>query len=296
MILPDYIVPAALIVPHLQADIIHVLEHIARSASNEVGIILVTQNMDAAANFVNDCTYPDHFSIITAPLNSPWIRDLSPFICRRKKTLYYIQPLPHMPGREKDSVLYTTITRQKLENLPLNMPQGNLVAGPAGIALSTDRFFTDNNFNQDVDLKPFKKQLGIRDWYFFPPLDKDLIAHADCYTRFLSPTELAIGIADGHLEHTSYMMALVEALKKEIKNLQIYQLPITAHKQTIASPLNWIQLDKVLLVPEYPGTTKVQKHQILETLTSAGYTINFIPSPTAELGGALHCLTASVYV
>jgi hypothetical protein len=86
--------------------------------------------------------------------------------------------------------------------------------------------------------------------------------------------------------------ARVRCVRPEV---EIVRLPMRSDGGLYASPLNWIQLDRTLLVPRYPLTPDADVARVTRDLRRAGFRATFIESSTAELGGSLHCLTASIF-
>jgi agmatine/peptidylarginine deiminase len=295
MLIPDYVPIDALLVPHLQVAVRPVLESIAHAACSEAGVILVSDDPASSARFVQTCPVPDHISLVAASPDTPWIRDLSPFPMVRDRELHWLQPRPHMPDRERDAALFQTITRMPMEPVPYRMPRGNVVVGPDGLILCTTRFFADNDLEPSADLDALKGQLGVATILFFPPLPMDSIAHADCYVRFLSPNCVALARFPDQPRFQETMTRLADALANRLPGLTVLRLPVKAGVETIASPLNWIQLGARLLVPDVPELTAPEKVEITETLAKGGFRVTWLPTPDIDMGGSLHCLTASVF-
>ena len=296
MLIPDYEAPQALIVPHGNFTIRHTLEGIAREATEATGVILLSTAPEESCSFVAASPHPERFSIVAAPLDTPWIRDRSPIAVREKRGCRWLSPLPHMPERELDSRLFPSILTRTCCGLNLVLPQGNLVGGPQGLALSTDRVMVDNGLGDEGDLAPFKKLLGIKEWLLLRSLETDTIAHADCYARFLSPNLLALANDPGNPPMTEVMTALRREVGRLFPSMEFVDIPVWFQGEMLQSALNWIQIDKLLLLPLFPDMTLNVQQYIQKSLEYFSFKVVFIPSNTTEFGGALHCLTASVFL
>ncbi len=296
MIIPDYALPDALIVPHYNSSIQDTLEGIASAAAEEVGVILLSEDPHMSRRFIDRCDHPERFSIVAAPYDSPWVRDRSPIAVKNGNTCQWVVPAAHMLERENDVRLFQSIAAHTLEPVDLILPQGNLVAGADGVAISTTRVLIDNELVSETDLIPYMHSLGIRNWLFLESLKDDTIAHIDCYARFTGPEKMFIALAEDDPDYCRKVTILEDQVKENLPALETVQLPVSMNGEMFNSPLNWIQLNDLLLLPYFPETSISAKKGILNLLRHHGFRVKFIDSPTIEFGGALHCLTASVFV
>src|SRR5688500_17875394 len=81
-IVPDYRRPAALMVPHYECAIRPVLEAIAAFAARTIGVVLLSGDPERSRAFVAAQPRRERFSVVSAPFDSPWIRDRSPVVVR----------------------------------------------------------------------------------------------------------------------------------------------------------------------------------------------------------------------
>jgi len=295
LLIPDYEIPKALIIAHGNFTIRETLEDIAEEASRDIGVILFSSDPIKSRLFVANCSFPDRFSIVAAPFDTPWVRDRAPIAVADKAKCRWLLPRSHMEGRQLDSRLFRSISSRAMEELDLVLPQGNLLGGPAGLAISTDRVLADNQNLKPNDLLPFKQQLGIRDWLLIRALDSDTIGHADCYLRFLGPELMALAHAPGETVLNKTMKLLRHQLSELFPGMDFLSLPVQMRGGMLESSLNWIQIGQLLLVPLFPRTSAQERERIEKTLAEHSFRVVFVSSPTSQYGGALHCLTASVF-
>jgi len=296
-IVPDYEPPAALMVPHYGLDHIDLLEQIASKAARFVGVILLTPDPDRTRAFIDRQESPERFSLLVAASNTAWIRDRAP-IAVREMGGGIRWCLPSMPddGREADASLFESICARPTHRLPFTMARGNVVAGPEGLALSTIALLEENTDKDIQGLIDGGRQLGIDRWILFPAFSKEASRHADVHVRFLDTDLAAIAWNLSSAEDRARAEELEKQLVDARPSLRVLRLPIRSEEQRYASPLNWIQLGKDLLVPRYLLTEDADVDQIRQVLKAENFRPLFIDSPTLDLGGALHCLTASIYV
>ena len=296
MIVPDYARPTALMVPHFVGDIRQTLEEIAAIASRHVGVILLSSDVDESARFVERQTIPDHFSIVAAPYDTPWIRDRSPVAIADGDGFRWILPQFSDDGRDLDAALFGSISARPVGKTDLIFAHGNLVAGPDGIGLSTSVILSDNGYSHADALKEAQNQLGIRDWILIPPFESEMTHHVDTHVRFLSSDLVAIAYDPDHQGDRRSVTHCIDELKKRIPNLTTLELPMTATPDGYASPVNWVQIGRLLIAPRYPETNAADLSATETVLKSAGFEPHFVHSPTATVGGSVHCLTASIFV
>ncbi len=294
-IVPDYAEPAALMVPFAETELLPLFRRVAVEASGDIGVILVTPDPDRAKAFVREQAHPDRFSIVGAAYDTPWIRDRSP-IALRDATGEVRWVLPRLPdfGRAADDRLFAAVSAREAKRGALVLAHGNVVAGPAGVALSSATALVDNGLDGTA-LDGHAAGLGIRRWLVFPPFAREPSGHADVYVRFLCANLAAVAWPeDAADQHVS--LAIEALVRTTLPAVEIIRLPLRADEDGYASPLNWVQIGNRVLVPTYDITPPDDRRTVEAALRGHGFRPSFIASPTRHLGGSLHCLTASIFV
>ena len=120
-------------------------------------------------------------------------------------------------------------------------------------------------------------------------------AHVDRQVRFLSTRCAAVAWNESIAEDRERAEAVEAAVNAALPGIAVLRLPMRSAGSAYASPLNWLQFGRRLLIPRYDLTPAGDVERILRTLSDAGFAASFIYSPTLEQGGSLHCLTASVH-
>jgi agmatine/peptidylarginine deiminase len=295
-IVPDYRRPAALMVSHYNSSIRQVLEGIATFAARVIGVVLLSGDPERTRAFVAAQPRPERFSIVTAPFDSPWLRDRSPVAVRTAGSYRWVVTRFPPTDRPLDDVLFPRISRRRLAEVPLVLPQGNLVAGPRGLALTTERVLRDNAGAGAVVFRAAARKLGIRRWIVCRSFHAETTGHADLYARFLRPGLAAVAWSETCTDDRDVAADLERRLTRARPALRILRVPMRSEGSHYASPLNWVQVGSTLLVPRYPITPPADVDRTVRVLSRAGFRPELIDSPTAEFGGSLHCLTASLYV
>jgi len=295
VIVPDYARPAALMVPHYRGRARPFLEEIAVAAAEHVGVILLADDEAGTQAFVARQKRPERFSIIAGSYNTPWIRDRAPIALRRRGAVAWVLPRLPQSGRTADDELFTTITVRRSRPAPLLLAHGNLVAGPRGVALSSTRVLGENGLNSPADIAPFKGALGIRAWLVFEPFPDEPTAHADVHVRFLKPNLAAIAWHPEDRELQDRAVEIERLVGSHLPRARILRLPLRRSGDRYASLLNWVQIGRKLIAPRYRMTPDSDLAEASAALREEGFQVRFIAAPTLKWGGAIHCLTASIF-
>ena len=295
VIIPDYRRPQALLVPHYHSTILTMLEAIAEQAANFSGVILLSQDTALSDAFVASCSSPELFHVISAPFDTPWLRDRSPIAVKQGDQVHWVLPRLDTDDRPLDEQLFSRIVQKPVEDAAVSLPHGNLVAGPRGRAVVMLQQAQDETEWRE-QLQSLNQLLGVRDWILAGGFEQEITGHADVHMRFLGPKLAAVAWNEDNPDDQQCCIALEHALLASLPNLDIIRLPLRSEDGHYASPLNWLQFGKQLLVPRYPLTPAADIRTIEQRLQQAGFKSRFIYSPTLEYAGSLHCLTASLYV
>lgn len=283
-------------VPHYRSTILTVLEAIAAFAARVIGVVLLSSDPEFTRAFVATQPHPERFSVVTAPFDSPWLRDRSPVAIRQGGGYRWAVTRLTPMNRPLDDVLFSRISRPRLDTVPIVLAHGNIVAGPRGVALTTDRVLADNPGADVASLSPAVAQLGIRRWIIVRSFAGEMTGHTDVYARFLRPGLLAVAWSETLAEDRDVATDLEARVIRALPGIEILRLPMRSEGRHYASPLNWVQIGRTLLVPRYALTPPDDTERIARSLRGAEFKSEFIDSPTEEFGGSLHCLTASIYV
>jgi agmatine/peptidylarginine deiminase len=283
-------------VPHYRSTILSVLEGIAAFAARVIGVVLLSSDPEFTRAFVATQPHPERFSVVTAPFDSPWLRDRSPVAVRDRRRYRWAATQLNPMNRPLDDVLFSRISRPPLDAVPIVLAHGNIVAGPRGVALTTDRVLADNPAHDVASLTAAVGRLGIRRWVIVKSFAGEMTGHTDVYARFLRPGLLAVAWSETLAADRDVAADIETRVRDVLPGIEIIRLPMRSEGHHYASPLNWVQVGRTLLVPRYALTPPDDTDRIARSLRAAGFTSQFIASPTEEYGGSLHCLTASIYV
>jgi agmatine/peptidylarginine deiminase len=154
----------------------------------------------------------------------------------------------------------------------------------------------ENNLRSGADLMPLAEALGIRHWIVFDPFPEEPTGHADVHVRFLRPDLIAVAWhADEPdlMERATSIEAQVRSIRPSVRSVRI---PCRRRGREYASLVNWVQLGDDLLVPHFEITPEKDVRRAERRLRSEGFRVRTVFAPTLDLGGSIHCLTASVMI
>ncbi|RMD82251.1 MAG: hypothetical protein D6815_09675, partial [Candidatus Dadabacteria bacterium] len=149
MIVPDYAAPAAVLVPHFYSDLTPLLEEIAVRTARTTGVILLTREPALTEAFL--AVQPDRkrYRVVTAPFDSPWLRDRAPVAVRTRAGMRWFVPRYRYQGRPRDNRLFWRILARGHPVLPVPyLPGGNLVVGARGLVFVSRDVLRDNGLDE----------------------------------------------------------------------------------------------------------------------------------------------------
>jgi len=291
----DYEQPDAIMVPHYRCDITSLLENIASGVAKTCGVILLSQDLAFSRAFVETQEKPQHFTIVTANLDTPWIRDRSPIAIQTSEGIRWCIPTVEDMSRPNDDKVFQKISKKSTSASPLEyLAQGNLVAASQGLTFSSRAMLSKNKL-KPLDFEQYKNKLGIKHWLFFSSFKNEITAHADVHLRVLKPKLIAVAWNLSVKADRQSIHRLINQIKQHDPRIKIIKIPIRSRAKQYASLVNWIQIGKRLLVPRFDLTQKDDIKQTKKILSEQGFSCEFIYSPTLEMAGSLHCLTASIF-
>ncbi|MGI1678113.1 MAG: agmatine deiminase family protein [Cellvibrionaceae bacterium] len=295
-IIADYECPAAIMVPHYHCDLTPLLEDIASNASHSIGVILLTSDKSFTESFVATQKFLDRFSIVTAPLDSPWIRDRSPIAIRQGKIIRWCIPRWDYVDRPNDTILFERICASAHPITPIDyMPQGNLVVAKNGLVFTTEDILKKNSLTKKKLLE-HNSLLGIKQWIIFKGFKQEPTGHADIHVRVLKPKLFAVAWNLSSKQDRQRTETLITMISTIEPKAEVIKIPIRSKGKHYASLVNWIQIGRQLLIPRFNLTRAEDITQTRNLLAAHGFKSNFIYSPTLDVQGSLHCLTGSIFI
>jgi hypothetical protein len=156
--------------------------------------------------------------------------------------------------------------------VPIVLAHGNIVAGPRGVAVTTNRVLADNPGTDVASLSAAVRRLGIRRWIIVRSFAGEMTGHTDVYARFLRPGLLAVAWSETLPEDRDVAVELEARVGRALPDIEIVRLPMRSDGHHYASPLNWVQVGRTLLVPRYALTAAADTERIARALRGAGFT------------------------
>lgn len=293
-LVPDYARPDALCVPFWRFRIEATLRQVARRAARHVGVILIGPDRDLAESFIAQEPLGQRMVFVPGGFDTPWLRDHAPLAVEGPDGLRLFRPRRPETSRQHDAQLFAQILAAPSTETPIHIAGGNIVAGAHGLAVSTYDLVGENETDNAAIMAPVAEAFGVRHWILTPKFDDDISGHTDSMVRFLSPDLCAVCTRPDRPDLAGQIDTLVAELQEAAPGMEVLRIPAGTSGGVFCSSLNWIQLGRTVLVPHFPGDTAPGR-AVAAALRAKSYRVVLIPCPTTELGGALHCLTASVF-
>jgi len=145
-------------------------------------------------------------------------------------------------------------------------------------------------------LEALAPDLGIRRWIVFEPFPDEPTGHADVHVRFLNAHLMAVAWHRNDSILQQRAMAIEDSVRAVRPRIRSLRIPLAREGKRYASLVNWIQIGRNLLLPTYELTAAEALAGATRLLADEGFHVHALASPTLDLGGSLHCLTASVFV
>ncbi len=273
--------------------------------SEDAIIYTVVENQsdqnDVTAIYNNNAVNMAHVEFVTAPLNSYWSRDYSPWFIREENKISIVN-FPYNRPRPNDDnipVVFSNYLSTVLYGMELIHTGGNYMTDGMGIAASTNLVEDENNLTTTEILDLMQSYLGIDDYELCDdPLD-EYIKHIDCWGKFLDVDKILIGAVPA----TDYRYADYEALADYWANKTSsygtnYQV-FRTYSPSGQPYTNSLILNKKVFVPFVSGAGSQWNDSALAVYQTAmpGYEVFGIDeggSVQWEATDALHCRTHGV--
>ncbi len=295
-VVADFARPDAIMLPHYPCDLTPFLEDIAVHAAKYCGVILLSQDKAFSQCFIASQKYPEHFSIVTASMDTPWIRDRAPLTVKVNGEIQWYQSIVEDMDRPYDDKIFASISKKPLKKLKLKyLPQGNMVAGSKGLMFSTREILSRNQL-QKTQLEKYAKTLGIQEWILFSGFRKEMTGHADLHIRVLKANLIAVAWNLSVKADRVLIQQLIDKIQSYNSHIRVIKIPIRSRNREYASLVNWLQIGHQLLIPRYDLTQEEDIEETNKLLNDKGFQTHYIYSPTLKMAGSIHCLTASIYI
>jgi agmatine/peptidylarginine deiminase len=130
----------------------------------------------------------------------------------------------------------------------------------------------------------------------FDPFPEEPTGHADVHARFLRPGLMAVAWHPSDPVLQRCARTIENGVRAAAPRIRCLRVPLARQGAKYASLLNWIQIGRDLLLPRYQMTPEEDLAEARNLLEGEGFRVRTIFAPTIEVGGSLHCLTASVFI
>jgi agmatine/peptidylarginine deiminase len=252
---------------------------------------------------------PDRITFLDYKVGLPWARDAGPLVVKSPRagyrivdSIYFNEESDHLPLAVGQEFGFP------VDEVPLEVPHGNLLTNGAGFVVTTDRLLLENEWRiPDAD----NVKAVLSDYYgatqvlILQALASEGTGHADMFVTFPAVDVAVVGqcSAEKFPQDALILDRNAESLKDvdtPMGPMQVVRIPMPSDTKAIRkSYTNVIYANGVLVVPRIDGEDPAVEQQVVAVYRSVlpGWKIVFIDSTTPfhVHGGGPHCLSMNLY-
>ncbi len=246
--------------------------------------------------------------VLTAPLDTVWIRDFGPLQVRTTlgKSIWLDAVYGERLLDDQLPARLGAIMGVPVEELPLTLDGGAIASNGEGLCVMTRDYVDEqgiaiHDLEFSYDVMP---QIGCRLMVFVPALAADPTLHVDVFAQFVSSRRVLFGEArldseDGH-RLAAGARILAEVSERYGLGLEIVRVPIEPRGQgEYRTAINGLNLGDRFLYPVFEGGDRTIQARARRALRQAMPDVRLIPIPSdrpVEHNGAVHCLTLGLHI
>ncbi len=300
-----------------------ILQQIVGKAAKHVNVLILYDKQEKlrevvtllAADNLND----KHVFFSRLQMNTIWLRDFCPRLAELAHGWISIDFL-YEGSRPLDETFprrWASVTKTRLRTVRWTVQGGNLICNGAGVAIATDRIFSDNNVQfpnprpgtnpvqeaHDFVTSEFKRSFNLDQLVILEPLQQEATRHVDMFATFLAADQVVVARVDPISDaiNAAILDRNVRRLRSVIfqgRPLQVHRIDVPPREQTFWSPYtNIILANRLLLMPTFDSDPQpiVQKAIATYQQLLPGYEIQTIDMTSMKtLQGSLHCLSMNL--
>jgi len=231
--------------------------------------------------------------ILTAPVDSVWMRDYGPIVMKRPSGDRSIADFDYYPGRPRDDDVPRAYANYRgWTNLPIDLSfeGGNFATDGDGLAICSlgVQWFNDLSV---AGIERRFEDAGCDRVVFLRPLIDEGTTHVDMFMRFMSDD--AALVSDYPASHRQ--STVTDAAASDLRGLgyRVVQADADHRYDEYATYTNSVLANGIALVPQYEDATK--NRAALRAYESLGYTAYGVDSRLIiRYSGATHCVSMQI--
>lgn len=300
---------------HMQSEQYEELCAIAAAAGRSMTLLVLTPDQigreHARRMLEAHQVDPSRIDFLTAPVDTPWIRDYGPLQVKAYDGSYVlVDTTSEVPAKAQEDTPQRVASHLRLGTVraPLILDGGNLLSNGAGLCLTTT--YTLDQNAEEHGLSPRRVESLIREYFgadevvFLEPLQGEPTGHVDMFTTFVGPDTVIVGRYE--TSHDPVNARILDANAERLARCVTASGPLRVERIVMPprSDERWLTYTNVihanerLLVPHYPEMPETIERQVRETYRRLLPGREIVPvSATALMRyeGGLHCATAQLF-
>ncbi|MGB7344485.1 MAG: agmatine deiminase family protein [Pirellulaceae bacterium] len=300
-----------------------ILQQIVDKTSQHVNVLILYNDLaqlrevvkvlgDANPNY-------KHVYFSELEMDTIWLRDFGPRLAELDNGWISIDFL-YEGSRPRDESFpgrWASVAKTRLRTVRWIVQGGNLISNGAGVAIATDRIFSDNNVQflnpqpgtnpqqeaRDMVTTEFKRSFNLEQLVILEPLQEEATRHADMFATFIDENRVLIARVDALRDPVN--AAILDRNAQRLQTvtvkgqpLQVHRIEVPTREETYWSPYtNIILANKLLLMPTFDSDPQPIVQNAIATYQRLlpDHQITTVDMTSMKtLQGSLHCLSLNL--
>ena len=300
-----------------------ILQQIVESTANHVNVLILYNDLKqlrlAATDLAKAKKNYKHVYFSPLELNTIWLRDFGPRLATLDNgwisiDFFYEGSRPKDDGFPRQ---WAIATGTRLRTVRWTVQGGNLLSNGAGLGITTERLFRDNNVQfpnpiagrdprkegRDMVTKDFKLAFNLDELVVLQPLQNEATQHCDLFVTLIAPNRAVVASLERWQDPIN--SAILDQNARRLQEVRINGKPMEVHRikvpprqGTYWSPYtNVILANNLLLMPKFDSDPPAIVQNAIATYQRLlpGYTVKTIDMTSMKaLQGSLHCLSLNL--
>jgi agmatine deiminase len=230
-----------------------------------------------------------------------WAKDYMPIQISKDRFIQFVYQPDYLTDSAKwkksisDVNKICAIIGLQRERSDIVLDGGNIIRCNNRIIMSNKVFSENSSFSEKNLIRALERLFEVDNIIFVPREIKDKIGHADGMVRFLNNNTVLINsYAD---EDKVFRLSIITALLSaglEYETIPYNPYSNRSHLQANGVYINYLQMDKVIIVPVFGMKEDEWAVKTLESLFPASKVIPVNSNEIAKHGGVLNCISWNI--
>ncbi|WP_419189296.1 agmatine deiminase family protein [Stieleria marina] len=300
-----------------------ILQQIVDKTSQHVNVLILydelDQLLDVTKLLADSNPNFEHVYFSQLEMDTIWLRDFGPRLAELDNGWISIDFF-YEGSRPRDDSFpsrWAAIAKTRLRTVRWTVQGGNLISNGAGLAIATNRIFSDNNVQfpnplpgtnpqqeaRKMVTKEFKRSFNLDQLVILEPLQQEATRHADMFATFLDSNRVLVARVDRFRDPINAAIldrnaARLQTARVAGRPLEVHRIDVPPREGMFWSPYtNIIMANKLLLMPTFDTDSKLIVQNAIATYQRLlpDYQIKTVDMTSMKtLQGSLHCLSLNL--